>query len=119
MEKKNITIFYKNNTHDTLKVNTIMITEPWFNASDIVKNNDDIFLLDIDHAYINTTINLTNVVPYVICNFNKETGEFKSVNYSLNQIRSPFFIQTQNKIILLIPMGLKLNLDKILKISTS
>lgn len=112
MDKKRINITYNTNRLDALEVNHVVIEQHWLDASKIVIN-DEMYLLDIEHPFTNTMINLTNLVSYVICSFTKETGFIEGITVSKNEDRAPYYFQTQAKLLLILPLATNVDLANI------
>ncbi len=113
MEKILIDIAYHDYGFITLELNRVVINQHWLDAAEVVTNKQEIYLLDIQHSYTNTTINLTKLVPFVVCSFTKETGDFEGITLSNNENGAPFYFQTQAKILLILPKTTNVDLTNI------
>lgn len=71
---------------------------------------EKVVLFRIKHIQFMTTLNLTEITPYVLLFFDKDLN-YQGASYSIESGIGPFSIQTQSKFILFlrIPHDLKLN----------
>ena len=97
-------------------LNSILeIEKDFVDISKSFNDKTEAVLLEIKHPNIVTTINLTNISPYVLLFFDEELF-FKGTSYSINSGSGNYTIQTQYKNILVIRMPLEFDLNKIIRI---
>ncbi len=73
-------------------------------------------LLKLRHNKINTVLDLTHVVPYMLLYFNK-AGDFRGASYSLNSEEAPYLLQTACKTILFVKQPHHLSVNSIKKLN--
>jgi hypothetical protein len=107
-----VKIHLKNLTTAELNLQPITIENEGFYANLLQNRIDKNFLLEKNHNSITSTINLSQLAPYVILQFN-ENKKFTGATFSLNETHSPFSIKALAEYFLLVPYPLKFNLNEI------
>jgi hypothetical protein len=111
-KQSTVKIQLKNQSTIELSLQSITIENEGFDANLLMTQKETAFLLEKKHSYNITTINLTQVTPYVILQFD-ENKEFTGATFSLNEMRSPFYIKALAEYFLLLPYPLQFHLDEI------
>ena len=95
----------------------VSLDETNVNVLGFVKDSHSV-LFEADKSYLNTLLDLTRVVPYVLLYFEKVDDEilFTGAGFSLNSKHPPFMIQTQADYILLHRFPFPFDLNKIRKL---
>lgn len=105
-----------NQTTITLKAQYFLIKQEGFDANLLMNLKERIFLLKKSHKSCITTINLTQLTPYVILQFNIDK-EFTGASFSLNALHTPFSLKAMADYFLLLPYPLAFKLQEVKSIS--
>ena len=117
-EKLIVKLLYEETIHELPIKSFFNIKSSFINLNDIIREDEESILIRIDHSDITTTINLTNISPYVVLCFD-ETLNFKGASYSIKRNSGAYAIQTQYKTLLFIkhPNNIKFNELKRIRIA--
>jgi hypothetical protein len=111
-----VEIRLKNQTIIELNAQSITMENEGFDANLLQNSVQKLFFLKKNHNSITTTINLTQVTPYVILQFN-ENNEFTGATFSLNEMLSPFSIKALAEYFLVLPYPLAFALQEVKSLS--
>lgn len=109
--KSKVEIQLKNQTTITVKAQYFLIKQEGFDANLLMNQKERIFLLKKSHKSCITTINLTQLTPYLILQFNLDK-EFTGATYSLNAVHTPFSLKAVANYFLLLPILWHSNYNK-------
>ena len=93
----------------------VTLDASFINMDNYIKNNDAGIYIQIENKTRTTTINLSNISPYVLLFFDEELF-FKGTSYSIKSGTGNYTIQTQYKNILVIRMPLEFDLNEVIRI---
>lgn len=111
--KKSLQITLKDNTVIALETIIQTTQDTLIKVLELLEKKDCPLLLLIQHQQLNTLLELSKVSPFILLYFDAENS-FSGAAYSTNLSSSPFYIQTQYKSILLIPLSSNYEVNQLL-----
>lgn len=104
--KKTFEIYMKDNSIITIDAVVKSTNETSIKVHELFEQDTPCLLLSIEHEQLNTLLDLTKTSPYTLLYYH-ERYIFEAASCSINEIESPFFINTQFKKVLFIPSSVK------------
>lgn len=111
-----VSLIYKEDTVQDIYLDSVIETETDFeDLSKVFDNHAEAVLLRVNHNQRLTTLNLTDISPYILLFFDDELL-FQGASYAIQNTSGAYSLKTEYRTILLIRTDLKINLKDLLKI---